>query len=96
MKTSVWALSAIRFPLLDLRLPQLIKYTNILLFGRVCADAEPHINAEPSHPPHEIRDLANFLALDSAAVAVDQKAKQLDYTSCVGGLALWSTVSLGN
>lgn len=94
LRTPARALLAIRFPLLDLRLSQLIKYTNILLFGRAFADAEPHINAEPSHPPHELKDVANLLAPDFAAVSVDQKAKRLDYTSCLGGLTPWSVVSL--
>ena len=45
----------------DFRLPQLIRYTIIVLSGMTCA------KAEPPHPPHEFRDFANLLAPDSAA-----------------------------
>lgn len=32
-----------------------------------CADTEPHVDAEPPHPPHEFGDFANLLAPDCAA-----------------------------
>ena len=43
------------------RLPQLVRYTIIVLSGKTFA------NAKPPHPPHEFRDFANFLVSDSAA-----------------------------
>ena len=47
-------------PFRDIRLPQLIRYTVIVLSERTCADAEP------PHLPHEFRDFANLLAPGSA------------------------------
>lgn len=55
-------------------------YTIILLFGMVfinvesCADAEPRVNTELFHPPHEFRDFINLLAADFAAKLFKESA----------------------
>ncbi len=67
LKIPAWALSAIRFPLQNFRLPQLIEYTIILLFVRACTDTEQ------THPPHQMLLVLvdESLALDHAHIVLN-------------------------
>ena len=68
-----WLLGGLRLLIeRDFRLPQLISYIITLQSRKACANAEPHVNAKPPHPSHELTyfpgiDFTILLIPDSSA-----------------------------